>query len=231
MGCRISTGVYFFVKKRTTQSAKSIFIFFAILACLFPFFSTSTYAATTAYIGDTALPLQEEGYREWDYRGSGTCWAFAQHVYWTLWGTAFTQDIRTEDDMLRYYPFGECRRITAENAEYLISRAENGSVIRLQTDPTLPDTAEQHRHSLILVSKDDNGCVLYHAWDSYVVISYYTWQQFEDVFNRRVDFGYFKYIKYPNAKAVVAKNQTALSDFSLGRHFSVTSEENLHATE
>ena len=104
--------------------------------------------------------------------------------------------------MLRDYPSGEARRITAENARIFITAAPLGSVIRLQASPYGPDSTAGNRHSLILLDKNEYGCTLYHDWSGYATINSFTWKEFENRFRTSIDFGYFKYIKYPGAKAL-----------------------------
>lgn len=156
-------------------------------------------------INETILPLQDASYQVGDYRGNGTCWAFAQHVYWAIWGETFDQNWCTEDDMLRLYPQGEDRRITAENAKTFLTAAQPGAVIRLQEDQYAPDLELGNRHSIILLDSFEEGCVLYHAWCGFATVSVCTWEDFEHMFREMVDFGYFKYIKYPNAQPLQPK--------------------------
>ena len=150
-------------------------------------------------INGTVLPLNEKGYVPGQYRGSGVCWEFARHIYYNIWHRLYYQNAGSEDDMLRDYPGGEERRITAEHARLFISAAPLGSVIRLQSVPTGPDSTKGNRHSLILLDKSDYGCTLYHDWSGYATINSFTWAEFENQFRNKIDFGYFKYIKYPGA--------------------------------
>lgn len=154
-------------------------------------------------VENTLVPLAEKGYKQGDYRGSGLCWQFAQHIYYQIWGCFFYQNPGTSDDMLRSYPGGEYRRITADNARLFISAAPLGSVIRLQASPEGPDSTQGNRHSLILVDKDSEGCTLYHDWKGYSTVSVLTWEEFEQMFRTDIDFGYFKYIKYPAARELL----------------------------
>ena len=164
-------------------------------------FAVSTQAATYTINGVT-LPLSETGYRVGEYRGAGMCWQFARHIYYKIWNRFFYQGSGTEDDMLREYPSGEERRITAEHARLFISAAPLGSVIRLQSVLEGPDSTEGNRHSLILLDKNEYGCTLYHDWAGNATISTFSWAEFEYEFQHKIDFGYFKYIKYPGAKAL-----------------------------
>ena len=164
-------------------------------------FAINTQAATYTINGVT-LPLSETGYREGELRGAGKCWEFARHVYYKIWNRFFYQGGGTDDDMLREYPSGEERRITAEHARLFISAAPLGSVIRLLDELEGPDTTQCNRHSLILLDKTEDGCTLYHDWAGNATISTFTWAQFEYEFQHKIDFGYFKYIKYPGAKAL-----------------------------
>ena len=183
-----------------TRFFKILFPAAAILFFLSSLFFIPVHAGNMYTINDVYIPLQEDSYRERDYRGRGTCWEFTQHVYSTIWGTEFSQYGGTDDDMLREYPMGQARRITAQNAQYFVTNAENGAVFRIQEDPEAPDTMEGNRHSFILVAKNEKGCVLYHAWNSYTCISYLSWDQMEQIFRTDIDFGYFKYIKFPGAQ-------------------------------
>lgn len=154
-------------------------------------------------INGVSLPLDESGYRVGDYIGGGKCWQFASHIYYKIWNRVFYQDPGSDDDMLRHYPHGNARRITAENAKLLISHAPVGAVIRLQTIESGPDsTKTQSRHSLILLDKTEDGCTLYHLWSGTATISTLTWAEFEQEYRTNIDFGYFKYIKYPGAEAL-----------------------------
>ena len=162
--------------------------------------NTLTAAAASYEINGVTLPLQENGYAEGDKKGAGLCWQFASHVYYTIWHRFFYLYAGDSDDLLREVPYGEERRITAENARLFISAAPVGSVIRLQEVIEGNDTTECSRHSLILLAKNSSGCVLYHDWGGIATVSDVTWQEFEDLFVHYIDFGYFKYIKYPGAE-------------------------------
>ncbi|MBQ9032145.1 MAG: hypothetical protein IJ106_11940 [Parasporobacterium sp.] len=164
--------------------------------------SRPAFAASPFTVNGVGLPLAEKGYRIGDYRGAGMCWEFARHIYYQIWNCFFYQGGGTEDDMLREYPSGEARRITAENARRFITAAPVGSVIRLQAVQEGPDTVKCNRHSLILLAKSEEGCTLYHDWSGYATVGTFTWQQFAEQFRYKIDFGYFKYIKYPGAKAL-----------------------------
>ena len=161
-----------------------------------------TAAADQYIVNELTLPLQESGYRAGDYRGAGMCWEFARHIYFNIWGRFFFQYGGSDDDMLREYPTGEARRITAENTRIFITAAPLGAVIRLQEVISGPDSTKCNRHSLILLDKTDTGCTVYHDWSGYATVSTFTWAEFETLFGKKVDFGYFKYIKYPGAKAL-----------------------------
>ena len=158
--------------------------------------------AATYNINGTALPLSEKGYVPGQYRGAGMCWEFARHIYYNIWHCLFYQNPGSEDDMLRDYPGGEERRINAENARLFITAAPVGSVIRLQSVSTGPDSTAGNRHSLILLAKSETGCTVYHDWSGYASIDTFTWAEFENRFRTKIDFGYFKYIKYPGAQAL-----------------------------
>ena len=95
------------------------------------------------------------------------------------------------------------RRITADNARFFISSAPVGSVIRIQSVPDGPDSTAGNRHSLILLHKTPDYCTLYHDWKGYATISTLTWEEFEKMFRTDIDFGYFKYIKYPAARELL----------------------------
>ena len=169
---------------------------------------SDVYSAEKYVINGTELPLQEKGYIPGDYMGAGQCWLVAQHIYYSIWGRFFYQNPGSDDDMLRDYPLGEARRVTAANARLFISEAPVGAVIRIQEDPEGPDELKTNRHSLILLDKTEEGCTVYHCWASYSSVSTYTWKEFEKEFRYTVDFGNFKYIKYPGAKAL--KNDNAI---------------------
>jgi len=153
-------------------------------------------------VNEAVLPLQEKGYKPGDYRGAGMCWEFARHIYYNIWHRFFYQYPGSDDDMLRDYPGGEERRITAETARLFITAAPIGAVIRLQEVPDGPDSTEGNRHSLILLEKTEEGCTVYHDWSGYASIDTFAWPEFEDRFRNEIDFGYFKYIKYPGARAL-----------------------------
>ena len=153
-------------------------------------------------INEADLPLQEKGYKPGDYRGAGMCWEFARHIYYNIWHRLFYQNPGTDDDMLRDYPSGQERRISAENARLFITAALPGAVIRLQSEPVGPDSNAGNRHSLILLGKTESGCTVYHDWSGYASIDTFTWEEFENRFRTSIDFGYFKYIKYPGARAL-----------------------------
>ena len=157
---------------------------------------------TQYVINDTVLPLEEEGYIPGDYRGAGMCWEFARHIYYAVWQRFFYQNPGSDDDMLREYPGGEERRISADNARLFITAAPIGSVIRLQSVSEGPDSTEGNRHSLILLDKTESGCTVYHDWSGYAAIDTFTWEEFEENFRTSIDFGYLKYIKYPGAKVL-----------------------------
>ena len=161
---------------------------------------STVYAAYT--VEGVSLPLSESGYRAGDYRGAGLCWQFAQHIYYSIWNRVFSMNAGSEDDLLRDYPGGEERRITAENARRFISAAPLGSVIRLQGTTDGPDSVKCNRHSLILLDKTETGCTVYHDWAGYASVDTFTWTQFEYQFRRTTDFGYFKYIKCPGVEAL-----------------------------
>ena len=181
----------------------------AVVAC-----SSNVYVAHADYvINGVTLPLQESGYRSGDYYGAKKCWNFVQHVYYRIWGRFFSPYAGTDDDVLRNYPKGEMRRITASNAKLFISAAPVGSAIRLMTSPYGSDSVSStSRHSLILLAKSDTGCVLYHAWAATATIEGFTWATFETKFRSGTDFGYFKYIKCPGAKALEYKPSVAQTD-------------------
>ena len=169
---------------------------FASGTCMF------SIQAATYTINGVTLPLSETGYREGEIGGVAKCWEFTRHVYYKIWNRFFYQGSGTEDDMLREYPGGEERRITAEHARLFLSAAPLGSVIRLQSVLEGPDTTEGNRHSLILLDKNESGCTVYHDWGGIATVSTLTWAQFEYEFQHKIDFGYFKYIKYPGAEAL-----------------------------
>ena len=188
------------MKKPNFKCVKLILICItAILLMAVP--CTAVYAKEYV-INGTVLPLSESGYVPGQYRGSGVCWEFARHIYYCIWHRLFYQNPGSDDDMLRDYPGGEERRITAEHARLFISAAPVGSVIRLQSVSTGPDSTKSNRHSLILLDKTDTGCTVYHDWSGYATIDTFTWAEFENQFRKKIDFGYFKYIKYPGAQAL-----------------------------
>ena len=97
-------------------------------ACMFiP--GTSDAAQKEYIVNGTVLPLSEKGYVPGQYRGAGMCWEFARHIYYSIWDRLFYQNPGSEDDMLREYPGGEERRISAETARIFITAAEIGAVI------------------------------------------------------------------------------------------------------
>lgn len=145
-----------------------------------------------------------------DANGYGNCWAFAQMVYQKVWGTSFTSYRNTNDDMLRNVTGGAARKVTAENAKKFISFAAPGAVIRMcgeyieGSDGTNGGKTTT-MHSVVLVSKDDKGCVIYDSNVNYgssknpdyrTRLRYYTWKEFVDSFG---NCKYFKYIKWPRA--------------------------------
>ena len=170
-------------------------------------FSSNAYQTYADYvINGVTLPLQESGFRYGDVYGASKCWYFVQHIYFRIWGRFFSPYAGTDDDILRNYPKGEMRRITASNAKLFISAAPIGSAIRLMTSPYGSDSVSStSRHSLILLAKSETGCVLYHAWAAYATVESFTWAGFENKFRVDTDFGYFKYIKCPGAKALEYK--------------------------
>ena len=197
-------------QSRNTKIFFALLLFVSIFMCLLLSGSGNmTYAmystTETFEVRGVKLPLDESGYGPDEYFGPALCWQFAYHIYEQIWGTGFDMYPDSEDDMLRNYPkTAEYRRITAQNAERIISNAEPGAVIRIQSDISGPDTTEGSRHSLILVQKDEYGCTLYHSWGGISTIKYYTWYRVEEVFNHYIDFGYFKYVKFPGAGALNA---------------------------
>lgn len=162
----------------------------------------SSADSSTYTVNGVVLPLKETGYRPGDYRGGGLCWDYARHIYYKIWNCFFYHFAGTEDDMLRDYPSGKARRITADNARLFLSAAEVGAVIRLQSRLEGPDNTSGNRHSLILIDKTETGCTVYHDWRGISSVTTYTWEEFEKQFCKDIDFGYFKYIKYPGAKAL-----------------------------
>lgn len=150
-------------------------------------------------INGVTIPLDEDGFRIGDYRGSGTCWEFCQHVYETIWGTGFSQFGGTEDDILQLVDTGEARRISEETAREYISHALPGAVVRMQSNPDSMDANSGSRHSMIILDVTDEGCTVYHAWAGYVSIDTLTWAEMDERFCKQTDFGYFKYIKCPLA--------------------------------
>lgn len=188
--------------KKTYSAARKAALLLAAAVVIFCTAAGPVSAAQSYTINGVTLPLEEKGYKDGDYRGAGLCWQFARHIYYNIWGCFFYLDRGGYDDMLRDYPDGESRRITTENARLFISAAPAGSVIRLQSVLEGPDSTESNRHSLILLDKTESGCTLYHDWKGYATITTCTWAQFVEQFRYEVDFGYFKYIKYPGAKAL-----------------------------
>ncbi|MGN1479267.1 MAG: InlB B-repeat-containing protein, partial [Acutalibacteraceae bacterium] len=134
----------------------------------------------------------------------GECWAFAQFVYGKLWnGKRFSSTRGTSDDMLRKVPAGREREITAANAKKYISFAQPGATIRVADyiDGNDGYGKAKNIHSMILVAKDANGCVIYDSnitfgTEKRTRLRYYTWKQFESSFKSDK---YFKYIKWPGA--------------------------------
>ena len=171
----------------------------AVLVC-----SANVSAAHADYIiNGVTVPLEEDGFRYGDYYGSKKCWDFVLHIYYTIWDRFFLPFAGTDDDVLRNYPKGEMRRITASNAKLFISAAPVGSVIRIMSTPYGADqVSSTSRHSLILLEKTEYGCVLYHAWAGTATVEGFTWATFETKFRSGTDFGYFKYIKCPGAEAL-----------------------------
>lgn len=179
---------------------------------LFDFSIEASAAEKTYKVNGVTIPIGKyvnNGPCYLDANGNGNCWAFAQYVYKKLWPAdkTFTSYRGTSDDMLRKIPTGDARKITAENAKKYISFAQPGATIRIADYIDGSDGYNGGKakkiHSVILVSKDNNGCVIY---DSNVTINgkkvtrlrYYTWEQFATSFKANK---YFKYIKWPSAPA------------------------------
>ena len=177
-------------------------------------FSVEASAASTSYkVNGVTVPIGKyvnNGPCFLDDTGSRNCWAFAQYVYKKLWdGKTFSSSRGTSDDMLRKIPSGDGRNITAANAKKYISFAQPGATIRMANyidgnDGFKTKNGKGDRlHSVILVAKDEKGCVIY---DSNATVNkkkvtrlrYYTWAQFESNFKA---LKYFKYIKWPGAPA------------------------------
>ena len=188
-------------------SKKLIKISAVIVIVLVVAFSSNAYETYADYvINGVTLPLKESGYGYGDIYGASKCWYFVQHIYYRIWGRFFSPYAGTDDDILRNYPKGEMRRISASNAKLFISAAPLGSCIRLMTSPYGSDSvASTSRHSLILLAKNESGCVLYHAWAAVSCVDYFSWESFESRFRYEYDYGYFKYIKCPGAKPLEYK--------------------------
>ena len=153
------------------------------------------------------IPLDEDDYRVGDYIGPGYCWQFVYHIYEKVWGEGFTPFPGTDDDMLRDYPLDQ-REINYENTRLFLRAAEPGAVIRIQDSLEGSDETEGSRHSFLLVAKDYNGCAIYHAWGGYSTLMYYTWKDIAYLFKEYIDFGYYKYIKFPDAPALEYHDET-----------------------
>ena len=162
-----------------------------------------------------------------DDDGYGNCWAFAQMVYKKVWDTNFTYYRNTNDDMLRNVTGGAARKVTAENAKKFITAAAPGAVIRMcgeyiEGSDGLNGGKTTKLHSVMLVSKDSNGCVIYDSNVNYGTeknpdcrtrLRHYTWKEFESTFGV---FKYFKYIKWPGSEpynvSITLSNPSAVSN-------------------
>jgi uncharacterized repeat protein (TIGR02543 family) len=160
--------------------------------------SMVAYADDNYIINGVTLPLPgyENGAASY---GPYQCWAFAQHVYQTVWGVSFSSYRNTSDDMLRSVGDGSARAITEENTVKFISAAAPGATIRVQSSNLDGgDCGASHLHSMILVSKDNNGFVFYDSTNACIHFKYITWSGF---INYCGSCKYFKYIKWPGAAA------------------------------
>lgn len=135
-----------------------------------------------------------DGKNDWPSYGENNCWSFAQSVYFHFWLERFSNKTGTEDDMMRVCYSLEERTITAEHCQKYLGVAEPGAVIRICDEIKGNDNSGKNRHSQILLSKDQNGIVIYESNNENTSMGYYTWEQYAAKFEK---YKYFKYIKWP----------------------------------
>lgn len=139
------------------------------------------------------------------YQGPGGCVKYAKALYKIIWGVEYTNnhvgDSTTGLNMLRELS-GEERKNTAENAKKFISQAALGAVIRINPTSTTANKDGSSGHTLIIVEKNENGFTALEHWSSNQtggVTQRYTWAEFASTSGNYSYYGYFKYIKWPNA--------------------------------
>ena len=128
------------------------------------------------------------------------CFTYALEIYRKIWGTDFSSDPSSSDNMLRNITSAEGRRLTAENVKKYISAAALGSVIRLTGSAYLNTSSGSVGHSQLLVQKDADG---FTVLESNVTggsrEKYYTWAGYVSWWKQTADRDYFHYIKWPGA--------------------------------
>ncbi len=160
---------------------------------------TTTITATTEDGGKTASCKVEVKYSGEYYTVNGktlpfsgyepnkpwdNCWTFAQNIYEKIWGT-------DEGDNLLRSLEKEKRKITETNVRNFILSSELGANIRVEDGKNL------NEHSMILVQKNNLGFTVYHGnYDGKIAFTYYTYDEFANLYK---EYLYFVYIEYPNA--------------------------------
>lgn len=127
--------------------------------------------------------------------GMQSCWLFAWSVYLHIWGVTFSNLAGTQDDMLRNVKTMQLRTITVENVKKYLGNAELGAVIRICDDIRGDDSQGIMKHSQILLSRDQNGVVIYESNDIETRIQEWTWDEYVTQYGK---YKYFKYIKWPH---------------------------------
>ena len=174
---------------------------FTLLLCAAMLLAALPLASAAEYtvVGKNTVNIPVPGYEPGSV--STNCWTFAQAIYKIIWDENFSGIRGDGDDMLRSVPLGQSRAITVENTKRFISAARPGASIRISQIVDGGDDVGGYRHSQILVYRDDNGFAVYEgSINGKVRLKYYTWEEYAGGYFGR-HYGYFKYIKWPDAPA------------------------------
>ena len=148
------------------------------------------------------------------------CWAYANNVYYKIWGQNFSSLFASSDNYLRNMPDTELT-LTAAHLKAYVTNAALGSCLRICNSEYLHGS-DGWGHSQIIVQKDASGFTVFEGGLTaapHCREKYYTWSEYINTGWLGGTYSYIKYIKWPGCSPYSGNDTTTpgkpvLKDFS-----------------